>query len=286
MSCNELRINERGKLECVRCKMEHDPTPVAPATHDATEVTDVTPPREAAQSGAEGECTRTVVSPTCRICGQTCSQLQEQIDALKAEIERLKGECMALSEQAGQDQETINGLKAQVARKQLEREHWEGEYITAERGRLSAVESALKALAAKAQAEGERDAARAIVARVNNSVIGSHGYFTEPSCVDAVEKLKAHSNTLAAENARLREALKEQCACDGLNDLAEMAGQPRTEVCDPCSALSTPTPASGGGKAKWIAEGLRKAAELFPAHPHFRDMLRAEAARLEAGEGD
>ena len=48
-------------------------------------------------------------------------------------------------------------------------------------GRLSAVEA-------------ERDEARQIVADVNNEVIGSHGYFTKPSCVEAVQKLKFYFN--------------------------------------------------------------------------------------------
>lgn len=36
--------------------------------------------------------------------------------------------------------------------------------------------------------------ARSIVAGVNNSIFGSHGYFTTPDCVDEIEKLKALSN--------------------------------------------------------------------------------------------
>lgn len=42
----------------------------------------------------------------------------------------------------------------------------------------------------------ERDEARQIVAKVNNSVIGSDGYFIEPSCVDAIEVLKTSANSM------------------------------------------------------------------------------------------
>ena len=51
------------------------------------------------------------------------------------------------------------------------------------------------------QAKQERDKARQIVARVNNDVIGSEGYFVEPSCVDAIEALKSHSNRLQQQLA-------------------------------------------------------------------------------------
>lgn len=44
--------------------------------------------------------------------------------------------------------------------------------------------------------EKERDEARSIVANVNNSVFGSQGYFTTPSCVDAVEHLKREHGEL------------------------------------------------------------------------------------------
>lgn len=60
----------------------------------------------------------------------------------------------------------------------------------------------------------ERDEARAIVADVNNAVIGSQGYFTTPSCVEAIDKLKEHSNrtvrraeTAEEEVARLQAEL-------------------------------------------------------------------------------
>ena len=52
----------------------------------------------------------------------------------------------------------------------------------------------------------ERDEARTIVANVNNEVIGSQGYFTTPSCVEAVAGLKADNNRLRQEALRLREA--------------------------------------------------------------------------------
>lgn len=44
----------------------------------------------------------------------------------------------------------------------------------------------------------ERDEARGIVAKVNNEVIGSDGFFTEPSCVEAIGNLKFESNRLRA----------------------------------------------------------------------------------------
>lgn len=40
----------------------------------------------------------------------------------------------------------------------------------------------------------ERNAARSIVADVNNSVFGSQSYFTSPSCIDAIEDLKMRAN--------------------------------------------------------------------------------------------
>lgn len=58
-----------------------------------------------------------------------------------------------------------------------------------------------------ARLQGERDEARAIVANVNNSMMGSHGYFTKPDVVELIEYLKALSNQRyndlrAAEAAR------------------------------------------------------------------------------------
>lgn len=62
----------------------------------------------------------------------------------------------------------------------------------------------------------ERDEARAIVAKVNNEVIGSDGYFTTPSCVEAIGKLKLTSNQAfyekeqaEAESTALRGALEQ-----------------------------------------------------------------------------
>ena len=49
--------------------------------------------------------------------------------------------------------------------------------------------------------------AQAIVADVNNSVFGSRGYFTTPSCVEAVESLKMESNRLRAQLATAVQAL-------------------------------------------------------------------------------
>lgn len=49
--------------------------------------------------------------------------------------------------------------------------------------------------------------AQAIVANVNNSMFGSHGYFTTPDCVVAVEKLKALANRRQAEVVDLRAKL-------------------------------------------------------------------------------
>ena len=40
----------------------------------------------------------------------------------------------------------------------------------------------------------ERNEAREIVAKANNTVIGSYGYFTSPSFVDVIDKLKDTSN--------------------------------------------------------------------------------------------
>lgn len=54
-----------------------------------------------------------------------------------------------------------------------------------------------------ATVKAERDEAREIVAKVNNEVIGSYGYFTEPSCVKAVQDLKIHSNQQWAELTRI-----------------------------------------------------------------------------------
>lgn len=47
---------------------------------------------------------------------------------------------------------------------------------------------------AVAAVTAERDAAREIVAKVNNTVLGSYGYFTKPDCVEAIDNLKAVSN--------------------------------------------------------------------------------------------
>lgn len=69
--------------------------------------------------------------------------------------------------------------------------------------------------------EQERDEARKIVAAVNNSVIGSEGYFTEPSCVDAIEQSKASSN---AAYSRARDAEAQSAALrHGLEQLLEAA---------------------------------------------------------------
>lgn len=54
----------------------------------------------------------------------------------------------------------------------------------------------------------ERDEAREIVSRVNNEVIGSLGYFTTPSCVEAIWKLKDHARRTGAAFATTREALE------------------------------------------------------------------------------
>ena len=68
---------------------------------------------------------------------------------------------------------------------------------------------------ARVQAEQARDEARQIVARVNNSVFGSDGYFIVPACVEAVEDLKVLANrrfaeltTLRAQQERLRALLR------------------------------------------------------------------------------
>lgn len=61
-------------------------------------------------------------------------------------------------------------------------------------GHTAPCELIVELKAALALAQQERDEARAIVANVNNSVIGSQGYFTEPDCVEAIETLKAHAN--------------------------------------------------------------------------------------------
>lgn len=55
----------------------------------------------------------------------------------------------------------------------------------------------------------ERDEARLIVALVNNEVLGSAGYFTSPSCVEAVQKLKEYANAQQAEGTALRAQLVE-----------------------------------------------------------------------------
>ncbi len=44
------------------------------------------------------------------------------------------------------------------------------------------------------KAEADRDEARTIVANVNNSMLGSHGYFTTPDVVEKIEELKALAN--------------------------------------------------------------------------------------------
>lgn len=71
----------------------------------------------------------------------------------------------------------------------------------------------------------ERDEARAIVADVNNSVIGSQGYFTKPSCVDAIEEVKfAHNRACRrAESAEqeLRELREEMRHAAMERNLAE-----------------------------------------------------------------
>lgn len=67
--------------------------------------------------------------------------------------------------------------------------------------RILELEAEVRALRA------ERDEARQIVANVNNSVIGSQGYFTTPSCVEAIESLKMNSNRLVAERDALRATL-------------------------------------------------------------------------------
>ena len=53
----------------------------------------------------------------------------------------------------------------------------------------------------------ERDEAREIVARVNNEVIGAYGYFTKPSCVEAVAEVKRQSNAYWRELELLRSQL-------------------------------------------------------------------------------
>jgi len=40
----------------------------------------------------------------------------------------------------------------------------------------------------------ERAEAREIVSKMNNTLIGSYGYFTEPSCVEAADSLKRSAN--------------------------------------------------------------------------------------------
>jgi chromosome segregation ATPase len=55
----------------------------------------------------------------------------------------------------------------------------------------------------------ERDEARAIVADVNNSVIGSHGYFTTPSCVEAIENYKVIANQMVHAHEDLTSRLQE-----------------------------------------------------------------------------
>ena len=55
----------------------------------------------------------------------------------------------------------------------------------------------------------ERDEARLIVSLVNNEVIGSAGYFTNPSCVVAVQDLKLHANRAAARADAAETALRE-----------------------------------------------------------------------------
>lgn len=49
----------------------------------------------------------------------------------------------------------------------------------------------------------ERDEARRIVERVNNTVLGSEGYFTKPDCVEAIDNMKRNANR---QYAALRDA--------------------------------------------------------------------------------
>lgn len=61
----------------------------------------------------------------------------------------------------------------------------------------------------------ERDEARNIVASINNEVIGSQGYFVEPSCITAVQDLKMLANSRHSAMNVLRvqvEALTTQLA--------------------------------------------------------------------------
>lgn len=59
-----------------------------------------------------------------------------------------------------------------------------------------------------ASAEGERDEAREVVAKVNNS-FGSYGYFTNPHPADEVEKLKAFCRADGREIERLKAAVEQ-----------------------------------------------------------------------------
>lgn len=54
----------------------------------------------------------------------------------------------------------------------------------------------------------ERDEARKIVTAVNNEVIGSQGYFTMPSCVEAVGRLKQDANASVHRAERAEAALR------------------------------------------------------------------------------
>lgn len=76
-------------------------------------------------------------------------------------------------------------------------DHWEGRALKAE-----AETETLRAELARLQRE--RDEGREIVAKVNNEVLGSYGYFTEPSCVEAVGNLKLDANRQYQELEKLR----------------------------------------------------------------------------------
>lgn len=59
--------------------------------------------------------------------------------------------------------------------------------------------------------KAERDEAREIVSRINGATLGSEGYFITPSCVEAVNTLKANSNGYQNELAQLQADLAAAC---------------------------------------------------------------------------
>lgn len=132
--------------------------------------------------------------------------------ALKAECEKQHDRAVAAEARAEQAREEIAEYEQVAALQRKREEPWIRRW-QAETGKGPLVLPDYGVLMAwildKAeQAEQERDEAREVVARVNNS-FGSYGYFTKPHPADQVEDLKARSRADQREITRLRAVVEE-----------------------------------------------------------------------------